>query len=83
MVRAIFGRYDADKNGYLEFDEVVSFFSELGRQSNLSREEWDPEAMARQMTLVGDENGDDKISPEELTQVMVKLLQATAQKNRT
>ena len=63
-VKAIFARYDTDHSGHLEFSELVNFFTELGKQEELTIEEWNPEEMAKQMTTVGDANSDNKISPQ-------------------
>lgn len=74
--RAIFAYYDKDGNGYLEPNEVLQFISDLAPQLGTNRQTPKPEDIMRNLLRVADENGDNKISMAELTELVLKVFEA-------
>jgi Ca2+-binding EF-hand superfamily protein len=71
-IDAIFAKYDTDKNGTLEGNEIFSLindaFKSLGRNRQVKEEE------VNQFIKAIDKNGDSKISKPELFEILKKLI---------
>jgi Ca2+-binding EF-hand superfamily protein len=70
---AIFGYYDTDNNGYLDPDEVKSFVKDLADNCGKSPEE--SACFYKQFFKFVDENGDGRISKEEINMIMRKIIE--------
>jgi Ca2+-binding EF-hand superfamily protein len=75
-IEAIFAKYDADKSGTLEGNEIFSLindaFKSLGRQRQVKEEE------VNQFIKAIDKNGDSKISKHELFEILKKLISGSS-----
>lgn len=72
--KAIFSHYDKDGNGFLEPNEVLQFIRELAPQQEGSASQ--PEQIMQNLLRMADENGDNKISMGELTELILKVFEA-------
>jgi len=73
--RAIFQHYDADGNGYLEYGEVLKFFKDISlreKQEGL-QETATEEDYVDKILKIADENGDNKLSEQELVELVQRI----------
>jgi Ca2+-binding EF-hand superfamily protein len=73
-VKAIFNHYDKDGNGFLEPSEVLQFIRDLAPQQATNASQ--PEQLMHNLLRMADENGDNKISMAELTELILKVFEA-------
>lgn len=73
-IETVFNRYDTDRNGSLDVQEMTLFFNDLFRTLEINITVTDKESMEAIRTI--DENSDGLVSKEELFLAFKKMLNA-------
>ena len=74
--KAVFSYYDKDGNGFLDPQEVLQFIQDVLPQCDPEKPALRPEAIMANLLKIADENGDNKISLRELTELVLKIFEA-------